>query len=342
MNANMTDRPHHLRRRSGYVLLLTLLVLALAAVAMAGVCRHSLRLALQATRAQHDLQTRWGTTGIETTFLPAAGDWLSRHEKRAGHVETSARSEIILGGQRFTFLVADEEAKINVNTLYDRGDASRTQSMVREFARAGGGDVAVRLQPLYGPGRVRARSGAIQKLGGAAAASGPAIGRGAGASLRPATARVVAAATLPPAFETLGQVFDELPPGRWAGLPSGRAAAGELTCWGNGKLNARRASPQAIAAVGSLCAPPLNRTAAARLSGLLRQNPPISLNEAIAAMSLPREQVGQLGEVLQNTSGSYSLWIVAEDGDRAWYHLAVSDQGNPAAGIAARTVSMEW
>ena len=44
------------------------------------------------------------------------------------------------------------------------------------------------------------------------------------------------------------------------------AAAGALTCWGNGKLNARRASPESLSAISSLCFPPLNRAAALRLA----------------------------------------------------------------------------
>src|SRR6202035_2208490 len=127
---------------------------------------------------------------------------------------------------RFAVAVWDEEAKVNVNTLYDRGDALKTQSTVRELVRAagaGGGDVAVRLQPLYGPGRARMRGAQPQKPGRAVPAS------------RPATGQVVSVTAIPPAFETLGQVFGSTPAARWAGLPSGPAIAGELTCWGSGK-----------------------------------------------------------------------------------------------------------
>ena len=71
-------RSPHARR--GYVLLLVLFVLALAAAAMAGVCRMSLEKAVQAGRAEADLRRRWAVVSCRAVLLPKAEDLVAQRE----------------------------------------------------------------------------------------------------------------------------------------------------------------------------------------------------------------------------------------------------------------------
>ena len=50
------------RRRSGFVLVMVLVVLAIAATVLAATARRSCALALRAGAAQRDLQVRWAAT----------------------------------------------------------------------------------------------------------------------------------------------------------------------------------------------------------------------------------------------------------------------------------------
>src|SRR3954469_11264965 len=111
-SANPSVRP----RRRGYALLMVLLVLALAAAALAGVCRLSLEKAVRASRAAEDLQRRWGVITCRSVLLPRAEDVLSAAQADGPTAET--RREIRLGDLSFTLVFGDEQAKANVNLLY--------------------------------------------------------------------------------------------------------------------------------------------------------------------------------------------------------------------------------
>src|SRR5438132_1522253 len=100
--------------RRGYVLLLVLFVIALAATAMAAVCRMSLAKSLHASRAAADLQRRWAVLTTRSVLLPQAEAILAK----PGEPVSEVRREIQLGGQSFTLIFGDEQAKANVNLLY--------------------------------------------------------------------------------------------------------------------------------------------------------------------------------------------------------------------------------
>lgn len=117
-------------RRRGYVLLIVLMVLAIAGAVLAGVCRMSLERALFAERAQADLQRRWGVLTCRTVLLPKAEAALSSSGSHASEV----RGNLHLGGQAFSLVFGDEQAKANVNMLYRDGGLAGSESRVREIA----------------------------------------------------------------------------------------------------------------------------------------------------------------------------------------------------------------
>src|SRR6476660_8633708 len=100
----MRVRRNH-RHPRGYVLLLTLMLLAVAAAALAGACRGALQKALLATRAQEDLQRRWGVLSCRAALLPKAERVLA---VSVDHASAETQFDVTLGGQAMTLVFGDE------------------------------------------------------------------------------------------------------------------------------------------------------------------------------------------------------------------------------------------
>src|SRR3954452_10845171 len=86
------------RPRRGYALLLVLFVMALAATAMAAVCRMSLEKTMQASRAEADLQRRWAVITCRSALLPKAEAIIAHSKEPTSQITR----EIRLNGQPLT------------------------------------------------------------------------------------------------------------------------------------------------------------------------------------------------------------------------------------------------
>src|SRR5437660_206248 len=132
------DRRERRGRRRGYALLLVLFVMALAATAMAAVCRLSLEQTTQASRAEADLQRRWAVITCRAVLLPKAEAIIAKSKEPMSQV---AR-EIRLNGQPLTLVFGDEQAKANLNLLYAQGGLSGAEREVRAMVEASGTPLA--------------------------------------------------------------------------------------------------------------------------------------------------------------------------------------------------------
>jgi hypothetical protein len=109
--------------RTGYVLVLTLGLLALASISLASVARYSLASATSANTAAEELQRRWGLLSVRHVFTEQAVAVLDAAVPpeqvntppwpKPASLSTSFR----LGGLTFSVLVSDEDAKANLNVL---------------------------------------------------------------------------------------------------------------------------------------------------------------------------------------------------------------------------------
>ena len=101
------------------------------------------------------MQRRWGATSCQRVFLERAEDILkqfsddpnqdtNRDEKNP---PDHATAKIVLGGMTFDLLLADENAKLNLNSVYRLRSADEVRRIVRESADSGG-RLEVRLLPL--------------------------------------------------------------------------------------------------------------------------------------------------------------------------------------------------
>ena len=223
-----TRRPGGRRRRSGYVLLLTLLILALAGTVTAGVCRASLARAARSVQAEQDLQRRWGAASCSRAYLPRAAEVIAAAEAAQGRPLPGVRVRVVLNGQAFDLWFADETAKLGVNALVHRRGKAEAEAVVEDLVRAAGSDVRVRL--LAGkPQAVRPKKPTRRQEDAAATDASDAAGGG--AMSRPARRSAANAGTAGAAepdeeeeedtdarpVQSFGQVFPGADPAALAG-----------------------------------------------------------------------------------------------------------------------------
>jgi hypothetical protein len=256
------------------VLVMTLLVLVVAAVALSAVTAESHQRAMAARTAQDELQRRWAALSCERTLLPRTAEILSNPKPRARLVET-----LELGGQRLHLVFGDEQAKVNINLLAKSMDGAA----LRE-----------RLNHVAGPGA------AIDLL--------PTINR---------TKEKSGKETASYSFASYGQVFGETQPGQLAGPITAR-----LTCWGDGRLNTKAASPAALAAVAATV---LDKDELLRFDHLQKKNPDATWRDLFRGANILPDKVKTMESHVTEESACKSLWVIPDDGRH--YRFAVESAG---------------
>ncbi len=127
-------------RNSGYALLLVLVALTLCTVALTGLATHAMQANVESLERMQGLQARWGRQSCSHALLrdaPALFEALEQQGPTAGRLEKRAFPVVLtetvsLGGQSFTVIVADEDAKLNINALQQLGrPGALTQALRR-------------------------------------------------------------------------------------------------------------------------------------------------------------------------------------------------------------------
>src|SRR5690349_6208254 len=108
---------------------MTLVLIAITGLLLAGLARRSMQLALDAAEAQQELQRRWGGITCQRYAFKHADRLLSEPAVAIDDQNALpptrlkyASFQLELGGVRFDLLLADENAKANLNTIYERRD----------------------------------------------------------------------------------------------------------------------------------------------------------------------------------------------------------------------------
>jgi len=262
-----------------------LVLLALAAAALAGVCRVSLRNALASTEDADELQRRWGTLSCETAILPHAETLLQQAEALRRRPMASLDMDIQLGGQDFSVRVADEQAKLNLNFIYQTRGRASAETAARVATRNVGDRLLVTLRPC----------------------------------------------DVAPPLVSFGQVFTSPP-------ATALAAGANITCWGDGRLNWRRASAVALA---GQCQQPLGVATGQRLVALQSANPAPGLADLVNDPQLAQgQQSVLLIKLLTEQSTCHSIWVVGHgQSGAASYDLCILDQTGDGP---ARTMRFSW
>jgi len=206
----------HRRQRPGYVLVLTLGLVTLAAISLSGFARYSLEMASRANEATEELQHRWGLLTARHVLMNQPAELIAsqvRPEEASGPPwpkPASVSTAFSLGSLKFTVNLADEDSKVNLNTVRAR-HPDLIPAVIR---RQCGGTGGLRLLPT-----------AVSSIGTAYRSWGE-------------------------VFDLAASPRESKPCER---LPLiGRT----VTCWGSGRLNLCRASDAAVGEIASLALSP--------------------------------------------------------------------------------------
>lgn len=316
------------RSRNGYVLLMTVVLIAIAGLFLAGIARHSLSLALSAQQSQEELQRRWSDLSCQQAILLNADHILEQLalDNQAGNAVSSGNAarvstRFMLGDTEVDLLLADESAKVSLNTIYRRQGKEGVSRLIRQESNSGG-ILTLHLRPY----RTNSNTGDF------------------------------------PAFDSWGQVFSLARSESGNSIAAGLAGATEdLTCWGGGRLNLERASNAAVEHVCRLAV--TDRTmrellelrkqrlvqlkqdwlASASKSSASDSSTKISqpdeavdssaterqrkrwLPELLDELSLREGERKQLNELLTDRSDCCSLWITIRSKQRSWHRLCLAN-----------------
>lgn len=272
-------------KQPGFVLVMTLIIVILAGIALVAVSRRSCEKAIQAVRAESDLQRRWMTHSLQQHLLPRAEQWLTQIEEQTHEPCHTRRIDCVSDSMSYTILLTDEQARFNVNRLRDE-QTHKAIECVRRLARRDPSGIASATVRLRRPST---------RL----------------AELDEALGRII----------SYDQVFEN-PSAAWiVGEPAGDGLMKTVTCWTDGRINFTR-SPDPV--IREATRPILGAGAAEHLVNARRAHPdtpPLNLLRRLPDLA-PRQR-RLLTRLFTDESSCYGLWVIAANSHRRWYHLRV-------------------
>ncbi|HBV64126.1 MAG TPA: hypothetical protein DEF45_14015 [Rhodopirellula sp.] len=279
-------KPH-----SGYVLMTVIAVSILVITCLSLLARQSLSLGLKAADQERMLQKRWGSLTLQRTLLVNAERIFERLEeknRRQGNgTPPVIRSKLVLGEVAFDLLLADEDAKLPLNTLYHYVGLKKTEDSINRVAGSNA-TLATRLIPAVEPMQ-------ISREKQRATASDDEENE--------------VTEDVPDAFRSWGEVFDLATLGKGSGNKTSlQASTTNLTCWGSGQLNFRRASDKAILALAQVV---VQDGKARRVLQRYRASPTASLSTLLLGEVSDQQKQRQLQTIFSETSTNFSIWIDA-------------------------------
>lgn len=290
----------HRARQSAFVLLMTLALVLLAGVMLAGVARRGMLESLEAQDAANELKRRWAIASCRVALLGNIDrilDEAERGEDRDGSPSEryqnlplpEYRVNCSLAGIDYEFVFTDEQSKLNVNHLLEHGTIGQAQSIVTRLITYGGQEQEI--------------SSAIRLKTGTGAASIPG----------PSTSLT--------GIGSYSQIIDPVSPMMLLGTRQHPGLASTITCWGDGKINLRRASENVVKQACD------HLLASQTISGILKarkSDPYQKLPDMLRTVrGLTDATQAKLAECLTDQSGCHGLWIIAHGAQRSWHTLAI-------------------
>lgn len=276
-----------LQGHRGFVLLVVLAAIVVSATGLTTLATASLHRGRNAQYAQDDLQRRCAIISCERLLLPRAAELFERQddawEASGGSQAPPAfiREQVRLGNQTIELLLADEDAKVNLNSLYHEAGRPHLEQTLRK---------------LVGP-----HSQTLLNLN-------PTV-RSASRFRREETIESEDAEQTPfdpPAFRTWGDVFD---------LSRIRLATGDdrllatltadITLWGAGRLNLDRATDEAAT---SVCEAVVSQGVAQEVISKYRDYPRRDVELLLRQEVSDASDRERLTDLIGRGSSTYSLW----------------------------------
>lgn len=272
-------------KKSAFALVIVLLVIVISGTVLASCARYSCQKALQASKAQRELQMRWGTISCKEVVLSAAEAVLRKSTEgdAAVLVERPSRYlSLTFGGLTYHLLLSDEQAKMNVNTaLRYRGVQGITESL----------SSLQQDMPVHLPQRVDNKEPGQKDAG----------------------------PTSYTFFDDL-LVYDH-PAQLVSPIEPSQRISSKITFWTDGRINFRRVSPQVLQeAMKGL----IEDSLLGELLQIRESLPDCTLGEALSQIELKPSQRSQLLRYITDQSDCYSLWVVVDGNTRLWHRLYIS------------------
>jgi len=324
------NRCSPLHGRRGYILLLTLVLLAVVAAGLAAVARRSHHASIEATRFERQAQRKWLVASAEA-LVPEIDDLLLAHAEDALLAAGVLAFDFDLGHHRLRLTLGDEQAKANLNTLWNRQDRAVFRTTLQGLAAPHGWD------QLLTPRSV----GSFE-----AAAAGSSLEWPSFVSFEQllgvdAVHRYFRGAVLPPT----------------SAVPGGQETPcllDEITLWGDGQLRWERAKH---AATKAMLTPLLSPSQVSVLRLVSAEPPRIPANPAPpqslkklpggesggnmwGALNLTDHQREQLAARTTQESRCFSVRLQMDDGRRVHTALTIADSTNEDS--ATQLIRFTW
>jgi hypothetical protein len=306
----------HKSRNSGFVLLMVLVVLVIATAVMTGSARLCSRKALEAARAQEDLQLRWGSRSCRDFFLPAAEGMLKEAETASKSPAVSTHRSIAFGGLEFEAIISDEQAKASINLMAVRKSKETLAAKLTALQAAKHEPLPILLRPKKPVGTP-----------------------GAGLSLQDRRFYRMRRGQEPPmVYDSFDQVFVYDRPSQLINAETGECNVGDVTCWSDAKLNFKRAD---VATLRQALDGILGETEMQKLIAYREEKPDCTVGEALRKLGLTKRQLDLLASALTDASQCHSVWLVVQGKTRSWHRLYVAREADSRSKTPKRWV-FEW
>ncbi len=322
------------RKRKGFVLLFAVALIALAAVALAGVARHSLLQASAALRAEEDLKQRWETLSCKRAVLaraPELLDSLDRGKASDDPATDLPPSSIALVARlndtEYELVLADEEAKISLNTVHSVGGREAVDALLRRLHARD--EMVVFLRP-YRYASPAADGPAFDSWGQIFDLTASASLSSAPTALRPSTTAVtcwgagtlnLACAPDTAVAEVAKQALSSPTIHR---LIQNRPAF--LRAWKQRKQNEAPGSEAPEAARNTR---PTRRSETNSKEAAARREQPSWLNDFLDSLALRDTERKVLERIFSDRSDCYSLWIMRRTEKRSTCSLCIASWTGP-------------
>ncbi|MGB7344298.1 MAG: hypothetical protein WBD20_08800 [Pirellulaceae bacterium] len=308
--------------RQGVVLLIVLVAIVVLGAALTQVARANARASIAVQRQQRALQQRWGMLTCQRAILPAGQGALLGSDLVAKQSAASRKKyphqiadQVLLGGQKFGLLLADEDAKANLNTIYYLGGTTACEKALRDTIDLGDSR-SIQLRPHR-----RSTSHFSAAISRESKSTLGLQQRGADQGGEDELADEIEPDYLPLALRSWGDVLDFDAVIQNAGDVRQIAKTTQnVTLWGTGRLNVWRASDDAIIAV---CREVVQDGLARRIQQRVRTAPLSQIDLVLRQTVTNEEDRRKVGELLADSSQCASLWVEATDGQTRRQQLSV-------------------
>lgn len=157
-NGRIGFRRTKVRPKRGFTLLMSVVALAIGVLVLASIARLSQSKAMLARQQLQQLQWRWGNYSCQQVLLKNA-DKLLKSDAGSRQVNAEIELRYQLGQQNVFVRIADENQKLDINTLSQRVPQSKLEQIVADFNTS---NLPVRLRPLPDTDRRNLKEGGLE------------------------------------------------------------------------------------------------------------------------------------------------------------------------------------